>query len=192
MKCEILNKEIKFWLNLYWTLFRVRPDLTNLKKMRKKTYLDHKFNWTVLCIPEVSIHDIWKKLGEISNDEKHMYSADCTKRDMINTRDCIKKPYIIWVRDNAQVDRETINLKTKEMDDRGLNGITLDEMFRLSIYYWVKSHGNFLDPNHHVTFCIGTRFKDNPSIPVVEGGTSINTFGIGNSDPKYGTREVID
>ncbi len=110
------------------------------------------FNWLIITIKSLNLSTIYNKLKEKFNCYKYWDNLDKieTVADRPDT-----DIYAIWVRDRIEADEELKNLSANQIQEEGINPITLKERLLLEFFYW-NNNKKHLDLNNW-TLAAGSR-----------------------------------
>jgi len=141
----------------FWKRHGIKADFTRLVIPAKKKGFDR-----LLVIPEgLTINQaitICQRKFSVWT-----YANDLDKNVNKNDRTA-GKAYAIWVRDRAEADEELKNLSADDLEEKGINGITLLERLVYELKHFDES-GEHLDIDN-ITLCSGSRASDG-SVPNV-------------------------
>ena len=181
------NRLLDAWLDMYWLIFQIEPDISKLKIPALKK----NFNWLIPCFPEIPTNLVWEAHKE--RYPCYSYAGDDLEKAVSKDDRTYKKgPYGIWVRDRVEADEEFKDLSANVLRKRSVLGITLDERLRLELFYWVRSRGQHLDTKN-ITLCAGSRHSLGrvPHVYWDDGRLRVRWYFPVNANPHLRSREVV-
>lgn len=112
-----------------------------------------EFKWSILMTKGLTLKKIVEEM------KKHMdvylnIDLDKVTSDRNPDNDCV-----VFVRDRVEADEELAGKSADDLNNEGVNGITLPERLLLGFFYWWKTGGQHLDVEYW-TMCSGSRYVD--------------------------------
>lgn len=163
------------WQKFYAEVFGLTKDFTNLVIPEKP----EGFDQLLVIANGITPEGLFAKCKERFSSWK--YVADLNIVTSVCRAD---KDYAIWVRYRVEADEETKNFSANEIQERGIQGITLPERLVYELFFHWKT-GRHLD---FVTWtlCAGSRGKDG-DVPRVGWSDANGTLSVGWCGPDSGS-----
>lgn len=154
------------------------------------------FGWLIPPIPEIPTNVVWEQGCRANFPCRSHHGDDLESAISTNDRSYTNGTYIVWVRDRVEADVELKNLSARQLKDKGISGITIDERLRLEVFYWWntggKNNGKHLD-FHNVTLCNGSRFPNGcvPRVRQLDNELWVYRCLSGEADDSLRSRQVV-
>ncbi len=141
--------QLQQWQKLYKEEFNIDIDIINIPIPPKQK----DFNWLIIIHKSLKPNQIFKKLQEKFNCYKYIDNLDDVEiiADRPDT-----DIYAIWVRDRVEADVELKNKSANQIQEEGINPITLEERLLLELYYYRENNKKHLDIQNR-TLAAGSR-----------------------------------
>lgn len=176
------------WKTLYKKCFGFDVDFTGLKIPEKKDGFDR----LIIVAKGVSPNRAYKACEKLF--PCYRYSDDLNgATEGRNDREA-NQHYAIWVRDNAEAEKQNGNVSANTLKKRGGTYITLVERMLFEMKYFLET-GEHMDTNETYTMCAGSR-DSGGRVPYVywrrsHGKVYVRWYGAGHQDSGMRAREVV-
>jgi len=175
------------WYNFYKQYFGIDYDLSDIKISTPKLGLTRP----IIIIPGVTPNLTVTKMKD--HMDVWTYTENLDKAIVKNDRDAKDGPYLIWVRDGLEPEKDYRNMSANTLAAKNISGQTLLERLIHGFEYWdkTKKHLDYKD----ITLCSGSRGSggDVPYVcfyPRVGDRVRVGYYHPGNSRGSLGAREV--
>ena len=176
------------WKTLYKKCFGFDVDFTGLKIPEKKD----GFERLIIVAKGVSPNRAYKACEKLFTCYRNTDDLNGATEGR-NDREA-NQHYAIWVRDNAEADKQNSNVSASALKKRGGNYITLVERMLFEMKWFLET-GEHLDNDGTYTMCAGSRNSDG-SVPYVYwyrsyGKLYVNWYDATDRDSRLRAREVV-
>lgn len=147
------------------------------------------FSWGVAVVPGITLERVFDRSS--SSFRRWSYWDDLDQAIRTNVR-AAGEPYIVWARDRVEADEELKNFSALQLEERGINCMTLHERLLLERWFYWESNGGHLDVKN-VTLCAGSRMGDGrvPFVRWSDAGLRVDRSGPGGAYQSLRARQVV-
>jgi len=174
------------WQAFYRDVFGFEVDLSGLVVPAKKKGFDR----LIVVAPGMTPQRLYDKCAELFP----CWWTDQNLDEVVRSeRTATSGPYAVWFRDVVEADEDLKDLSAKDLEKKGIPGITLEERLLMELKYF-KETGNHLDTENW-TLCSGSRYSDG-NVPGVYWIPVYRELGVywyhpENSDPYLRSRRAV-
>ena len=162
---------LRDWQTLYRQEFGIEIDISKIRIPKRVP----GFNRLIVVAQGLTPEKIVSVLKGHMTVWKYADNLDTVKSDRKTDQ-----PYAIWIRDRQEADEELKNKSANQLQQEGVNCITLEERLLYHLKYFLET-GKHLDEKNW-TLCAGSRDPDG-GVPEVVWGPGGGVVGVGWCGP---------
>lgn len=160
-------RQLKFWRKLCRVQFEIELDFASVRIPKQR----RGFARLIVVAKGITLDRICSVMGKLG-----FAPVGANLDGIVSDRTAENGSYAIWVRDRQEADEEMKYLSAKDLKERGISGVTIEEHFLHEIAYFFVEFGNHLDVED-ATLCSGSRSPDG-GVPYVRcGGARVGVRG---------------